>query len=477
MLNSITKRWVRGSLLFTLLILLTAEFVFVYFTYTGTYNDAERALQQRADTVIAQLNAYEPQTEETRSLVLRRMVEEFADKDKMEFMLVRENGTVATTTAGYVDDPQNIPRDYTAAQSGEDGVGRARYTAASGERVLAVTVMLPQQAKDISAVRFVTGVSLLRRQLLYEIALSACIVLAIMLFTVFSGVYFIRSIVVPVGEIEATANKIAKGDMGIRIDKQRYNDEIGSLANTINYMAGELEKTERMKNEFISSVSHELRTPLTSIKGWVETIGNIQDPGDPRFQRGVQIIAGETDRLYDMVEELLDFSRMQNGITLQLQKLDMVAEVSDVLLMMQPRADEKGVALSFIEPNRPAAVNADAKRLRQVLINVLDNALKYTEEGGGVEVDIQFDETTAYLHVADNGRGIAPDDLKNIKVKFYKGKNAVRGSGIGLAVADEIMRAHGGVLTVSSRLHEGTTVTLQMPLAGAGKPIPPAQKG
>lgn len=462
-MNSITRRWVRGSLLFTILLLLVVEAVFAYFSITSTYEDAKRSMQHRLENITTQLQATDTQTSENRGLALRRMVEEFDEKDKFEFMLLEATGTVATSTTGYIANQSSIPADFSAAKASDDGTGQARYTTPAGERVMAVTYLLEAPAKEIVAVRLVTSLSLVNQQLFNILALSAGIVVVIILFTALSGVYFIRSIVVPIAEIEETTAKIAKGDLGIRIDN-RYNDEIGSLAQTINHMAGELDKSERMKNEFISSVSHELRTPLTSIKGWVETIGNIKNPSDANFQRGVQVIASETDRLYDMVEELLDFSRIQNGITLQTQLVDLVAEVGDAVLMATPRAAEAGVAMGFDENELPVPVMADTARLRQVLINLLDNAVKYTPKGKKITVSAFADENTAYLRIADEGSGIAPEDLNNVKTKFYKGKNAVRGSGIGLAVADEIVRAHGGTLSLASTLGKGTMVNICLPL-------------
>ena len=229
-------------------------------------------------------------------------------------------------------------------------------------------------------------------------------------------------------------------------------------------MAGELDKTERMKNEFISSVSHELRTPLTSIKGWVETIAAIRDPADPNFRRGVQVISSEADRLYSMVEELLDFSRMQNGLKLDLQLLDLVAEVSDAAIMVERRVELEGLHLAYDEPEESMPVMADPARLRQVFINVLDNAVKYSPPHGTVRMDVLSDGNSAFVNISDEGRGIAPDDLENVKVKFFKGKGAVRGSGIGLAVVDEIVTALDGSVDIQSEVGRGTTVTVRLPL-------------
>lgn len=475
-MNSITKRWVRGSLLFTIIVLLMAEAVFIYFTVSGAYDEARSAMTTRSATLLAQLSASDAQTEDARGIVLRRMVEQFTDKDRFELALVSQSGRTMVSTLGYVGSAQPAADDYTAAQQSGSGTGSAVYRTPMGEKVMAVTTLLSQPAGAITAVRMVTSLTLVDKSIRGMIALSLAVVSVIVFFTVWSGMFFVRSIVRPIGDIEHTAAKIAEGNLDIRIEK-KYNDEIGKLAGTINYMAGELDKTERMKNEFISSVSHELRTPLTSIKGWVETIAAIKDPADENFRRGVQVISSETDRLYTMVEELLDFSRMQNGVVLDAHMLDLVAEVSDAVLTVEQRVQQEGLRLVYDEPELPVPVWADTARLRQVFINVLDNAVKYSPPGGAITVTVTRADGIARVDISDEGQGISPEDLENVKIKFFKGKGAVRGSGIGLAVVDEIMQAHGGSVDLASTLGKGTTVTLRLPLytkPAAGETSPPA---
>lgn len=462
-MNSITKRWVRGSLLVTILMCLVAEAVFLYYSITNYYDGARRAMTTRTSTIITRLNASAAQTGESQGVLLRRMVEQFTEKDKFELMLVNAAGKPLVTSTGFAPDDSVAGEDYLEALASEKGEGHAVYRTAMGEKVMAVTTLLPRAAGEIVAVRFVTSLTLVDQSIAALVAFSLALVTAVVLFSVWTGMFFIRSIVRPIGEIEATAAKIAEGNLDTRIEN-KYNDEIGKLSDTINHMAGELDKTERMKNEFISSVSHELRTPLTSIKGWVETIAAIRDPADPNFRRGVQVISSEADRLYSMVEELLDFSRMQNGLKLDLQLLDLVAEVSDAAIMVERRVELEGLHLAYDEPEEPMPVMADPARLRQVFINVLDNAVKYSPPHGTVRMDVLSDGNSAFVNISDEGRGIAPDDLENVKVKFFKGKGAVRGSGIGLAVVDEIVTALDGSVDIQSEVGRGTTVTVRLPL-------------
>ncbi len=456
-MNSITRRWVRGSLLVTVLMCFVAEAVFLYYSFTTYYDGARRALSARAATIIVQLNASSAQTSESRSVFLRRMVEQFAEKDKFELMLVSASGRTVATSTGYTPEGSAAGDDFLRAVLGDTGEGSAVYRTAMDEKVMAVTTMLPHAAGNIAAVRLVTSITLVDESLRVRVIASLMLVAAVILFSISSGLFFIRSIVRPIGAIEATAARIAQGNLDTRIDN-KYGGEIGKLCDAINHMAGELDKTERMKNEFISSVSHELRTPLTSIKGWAETIAGMEGPKDP------------ADRLYDMVEDLLDFSRMQNGLTLEPQPLDIAAEVGDAVIVVERRVEAEHLHLAYEVPEQMMPVWADPARLRQVFVNLLDNAVKYSPPGGIIRVEVLTDGANAFISIADEGPGIAPDDLENVKQKFFKGKGAVRGSGIGLAVVDEIVAAHGGGVEIQSELGRGTTAIVRLPLYLPKKP-------
>ena len=472
--NNITARWLRGSLLITALVLAVAEGLFLYSTYQNLYGGVQRAMLNRFTAIDGRLQATGTagdarDTAAARGQALRRIVEQFDEKDKLELMLLDSGGTVLATSSGVVNRGLMQGEDFGTALTSDSGVGTAIFRTDTSERVMAVTSLVPYAAGGIAAMRLITSLSLVDRQWQQVLLASMGVAVAVLGFTIMSGLFFVRSIVRPLGEVEATATRIAHGDFAARLPDTRYEDEVGRLCRTINRMAEELAKTDRMKNDFISSVSHELRTPLTSIKGWVETISNIKNPDDANYRRGLAVITAETDRLYTMVEELLDFSRLQNGIKLNCQVLDLVAEATDAALFVEPRIRQEGLHLAYEEPPDPYPVWADPARLRQVFVNILDNAVKYSTPGGSIFITLTRTGETASVTVRDQGRGISPEDLENVKVKFYKGKNAVRGSGIGLAVVDEIVTALGGTLDIASTLGQGTAVTVTLPVYHPGQ--------
>ena len=470
MRSGITRRWLGGSLLMTVLLVLLVEGMFLYSCTRSYYNSVQQTMYRRFSSISGQLKMYTGDTAQkasaSRSVALRRMVEQFSDKDKYEFMLLDSYGSVIASSSGTDAEGILTSADFEQAQETGDGTGVAIYRTDSNEMVMAVCCLVPYAAEDVAAMRLVTSLTLVQNQLKNVFLISIVVVITILGFTVASGLYFVRSIVVPLGQVERTAASIARGELDVRLPVTGdARDEVDRLRGTINRMAEGLEETEKMKNEFISSVSHELRTPLTSIRGWVETLRTLDDPEDENYRKGLEIINNETARLYNMVEELLDFSRLQNGrLKMSCHPLDLVAELTDAVLFCEARIQREGLLLSYSEPEEMIPVYADPNRLRQVFINILDNAIKYSAPGGRITVKIWQGEYKAFIEIIDQGRGIPPEDLENVKTKFYKGSNSVRGSGIGLALVDSIMTALDGTLDLKSTLGRGTVVTLGLPI-------------
>ena len=437
--------------------------VIAAFSVKGFYYSTTRQfIESRAQAISSQIIKYASDSSADYTSAVSGLVQGFSDKDKMELMALDSNGNITITSSGFaITEKTNMP-DFELAKTSENRVGEYQGVL-NGEKVMAVTYINPEGDNSLYAFRYVISLTRIDAQIAMVAAILCLIVLGVILLVVWTSSYFLNSIVTPIGEIGKTAKKIAGGDFESRL-KKKNDDEIGELCDAINNMAGELAATEEMKNGFISSVSHELRTPLTAIKGWSETI--TYSPDDPEIiAKGMRVITGETERLSNMVEELLDFSRMQSGrLTVIMDKMDPLAELGDAVLMYVQKAKREGIALEYNEPEYLPVIVGDKNRLKQVFVNVIDNAIKYSDEGDTVTVDAYTDEKCICISVADTGCGIKAADLPKIKTKFYKANLTRRGSGIGLALADEIVKMHGGTLDIDSEENVGTTVLIKLPI-------------
>jgi signal transduction histidine kinase len=316
----------------------------------------------------------------------------------------------------------------------------------------------------VGVLRYVTSTRLMNQQILRVAGIACVALLVILAILLLSSGYFMRSIINPLQEITEKAKKIANGTYGIQLEP-KYNDEIGELAQTVNEMSVKLNQNEKMQTEFISSLSHELRTPLTAIHGWSETI-LAGDDLDPQTRRGMKIILGETKRLTEMVVDLLDFTRIQDGrFTLNIETADILSEFEDTVYMYGSRLTQEGITLDYLPTEEEIPeIPCDPKRLRQVFLNILDNAAKHGGEGKRIEASIQMENEEIVVRIRDHGPGIPEDELPLVKKKFYKGSSKARGSGIGLAVCDEIIRLHGGEFLIGNAEGGGCVVTIRLPV-------------
>ena len=325
--------------------------------------------------------------------------------------------------------------------------------------------MIYSNGEVIGVLRYVTSTHIVDRQIIVIAGIATLALLLIAAIVLISSNYYIRSILVPLADIVEKAKRITNGSYGIQISA-KYDDEVGDLANTINEMSMKINQNEKMQTEFISSLSHELRTPLTAITGWSETLLS-NESLDRETSRGIKIISGEAKRLTEMVIELLDFTRIQDGrMTLNMEITDVRGEFEDTVFMYGSRLAQDGIELEYLDSEADIPeISCDPKRLRQVFLNILDNAAKHGREGKRIEAAISCDSDMVYIRIRDYGPGIPEDELPLVKRKFYKGSSKARGTGIGLAVCDEIVQMHGGMLILENAIGGGTLVTVQLPLA------------
>ena len=465
MFKGITKRWLLNNFGIVLAIIILLVVCFGLTVRALCYTSVEDSLKRRSNELNAVFPGYASDSSASFLSGALSYASIFSDDD-VELEIINANGQIVTSTGRINDaDSQSIPVRLDAPANSD---GYTRYTGklSSGENVMAITCVIRDYSGGaLGAVRYRASLREADTSIFIYTLIAVLVGLLIIAVVALSGIYFIRSIVKPVRAMSETSKRIAQGDFSAKIDKM-YDDEIGDLCDSINDMAAELDAGEKMKNDFISRVSHELRTPLTAIKGWAETM-MYGVPDRVTLKKGMSVIVKESERLTAMVEELLDFSKLQSGrLTLQMERMDILAEIDEAVYMLRERAVSEGKHLLYDDPEDMPIIYGDRNRLKQVFINIIDNALKYTPEGGmiGVQVYRDYKENAIKIIVADNGCGIDPEDLPRVKDKFYKANQKVSGSGIGLAVADEIIRMHKGTLEIESSPEVGTTVTITLPI-------------
>lgn len=462
--SGITRRWYINVLAVIFVFLVGFVAVFSTIIYNFYYDSVKQQLKSSADVTAAFFNKYSKIKYSEFYTGARQLVDDFSQKDKMELQIVDLDGKILFSTNGFVPKDAIKTRDFTNAVWGQSSsfIGKNSET---GENIMAVSSALKDSYGNIRGVaRIVVSLTELNSYIFLIIVISAIVAIIILILVIFSGGYFINSIVRPLGEITTTAKDIAKGDLSVRIDK-KYDDEIGVLVDSINNMADELSKTEHVKNDFISSVSHELRTPLTAIRGWSETMlsCDLNQEADT-VNKGLNIINDEAKRLTTMVEELLDFSRMQNnGLKINLEPIDVGHILMECIFIMKERARREGIIIEFSVTDELPPMMGDDDRLKQVFINIIDNAVKHSESEGNIDVTATFDENIL-ITITDYGCGIPAEFLPKIKGKFIKGQSLKRGSGLGLAIADEIVALHQGELTIESEEGKGTKVIVILPI-------------
>lgn len=464
--KSITARWVLNTLCAIIFVLFCIIIVVSVLFKEQYYETVRVTLDSRATNVVSSyFSISNDSSDDAFNLRAKEFVEDFSDKSVMEVWVIDRSGNVVVSSSGFSVENEKYP-DYAEAKLSDTGKATWVGRMSSGEKVMALSYMLPSSGgQNSGAVRYVVSLSDIDSQLIKVILLMCFIALVIIAFVTVSGLFFVRSIVRPVKKINETAIKIAKGDLGARIEDTGGDDEIGQLCESINNMAHEIKESERMKNEFISTVSHELRTPLTAIKGWGETI--LEDPikDEALTKRGLNVIISESERLTSLVEELLDFSRMENGnLTMRMSSMDVLAELDEAVFVFKDRSIREGKELLYNVSEVPAPMTGDPNRIKQVFVNILDNSFKYTEAGGTISVTAKAENGFVTITIADTGCGIPTADIPYVTEKFYKANASVRGSGIGLAVVNEIVKRHNGTLSLNSIEGKGTTVTVVFPI-------------
>ena len=461
-MGGIRRRWILNSISVVLVLVLVAVVAFSIAMASYYYTSMSSDLESTAKAATSFLEDY---TESEYRAYVSRYVVNFEKKDVLELQFLSRYGSVQQSTSGLTANISPGTPDITYAINNHTPRVWTGNDPSTGERIMAVSSPIIYNDTVVGVMRVVTSLRLVDRQVLTTTLIAIVFGLVILTIVYFSNLYFVRSIVEPVAGITEIAKRIAAGSYGIQMEK-KHDDEIGDLTDAINDMSLKIAQSEKTQSEFISSVSHELRTPLTAINGWAETLlnGEMRNPEDTR--KGMGIIVSEARRLTNMVEELLEFSRIEDGrFTLSVEPMDLKAELEDAVYTYREFFRKEGTELNYDDGGEEfPPVTGDPERMRQVFCNLLDNAFKHGGAGKRIDVAVRREGNMAVIAIRDYGPGIPEDELPHVKYKFYKGSSKARGSGIGLAVCDEIITRHNGTLDIGNAEGGGCVVTLRMPI-------------
>ena len=459
-MQSIRKQLISNYVLVALITVLMLESMFMVVISQYYLGGVERILMTDVET---SANFYNRSANQGDIYAKSNYIFENLDMEEKALVEVLDlNGCVVIDNTGSSSETPVNTGDFHQALHGniESWTGRSELN----ELIIAVSAPIYDDNNIVGVLRYVSSLEptyqIIIRYLLLSLLLGVTVVAVSFVFA--RGMS--KRILVPIQELVRVTEEVAQGNYKVTAIKY-HNDEIGQLVDAVNIMTKEITRADQAKSEFISSISHELRTPLTSIKGWAETMQDMND--EPEIiEEGLGIIGKETDRLIILVNDLLDFSRLQaHRIELKKEEFSINHLLADIHHQFAVRCHQERVKMTLLTDNNESWVFADYNRLKQVFINIVDNAMKFTVGRPKAEIKIssQVLDDQIVMIIEDNGSGISPEDLKRVKEKFYKGSSNKSGTGLGLSIASEIMELHGGKMLLDSTQGKGTKVVLVMP--------------
>ena len=401
----------------------------------------------------------------------------FSGQPEIHFNIYQPDGSAILDVSGATPraaNPESDPEVWEAIAS-ESGKSSHTRKDDQGSEKLYLAFRIDDEDRVYGVLRLDIYLALAQSEARRSLGLLVATALIVALGMGAVGYFLAHSLAGPIENITRAAESLKLGKLGVRVDAPAVPVEIFRLAQAFNLMASRVQTLVSELRSFVANASHELRTPLTSIKLRVEALRNgaLEDP--PVAERFLAEIESEVDRLSSMVNDLLDISRIEAGLDSSKRSLvDLDAIVAEVYETFNVRAEKAGVSLSYqVEPDLPAMMGSE-DQLRRMMYNLVDNAIKYTHQGGRVELALQTDEEKNFLRfiVKDTGFGIAPAQLPHVFDRFYRVEatrpryGRSQGSGLGLPIAKSIAESHGGKIGASSQVGIGSTFWVELPVKG-----------
>ncbi|WP_409969784.1 HAMP domain-containing sensor histidine kinase [Bengtsoniella intestinalis] len=464
-IGGLRRRWIFNTILPVLALLISVVVIATLGISSYYYSGLQQGLENRAKSTAEAFASYFMTSYTQYYQMAVSYTDTFEDRDQIELQFINNSGQILLSSSGLTAGLSPGTSDIAnVIATGEMDTFRGQDPS-TGEDILSVSYPLYFHGQLVGMMRYATGLEGVNQQIAQGVWIMIAIAFVCLLLIIVTNLVFINSVVKPVAVVSGAANRIASGSYGVQLENP-YVDELAELVENINQMSLKIGQNEKMKSEFISSVSHELRTPLTAINGWSETMLEDENATKKELRRGMHIILKESRRLTSMVEELLDFTRIEDGrFTLRLETMDLQAELEDAVFTYRELFKQEGIELHYDDNDSQLPfISGDPERLKQVFCNVLDNAAKHG--GGGKRIDVSVRQAGSYarIDIRDYGAGVPEAELPFVKQKFYKGSSKARGSGIGLAVCEEIITRHNGSFTIANAEGGGAVARIYLPL-------------
>jgi len=442
----------------TALILFAAGLLIIVMFARAMWGALDAALMEEADTTAATIS--HTNVAEVRQILQRLSQEKDLGPGRRVRLIAggRLAGAQSVFDAGDTgaDLPDaGLPDDLAATASVVDGE-QHRYRFAMVPLRLNGKPALLQDGADAAPVR--RAVAHLRSALLLVIPIILALCVA-------GGYWMSAWALIPVNEVTAALARIEPRDLRQRLPLARVHDEAGRLIAAINQLLERLERASAAQQRFVSEAAHELRTPLAVLRSGLEVTLQ-RSRGAEESRVALEQAMGEVERLCAIAEDLLTLARLESEPAVERAPVDLSDIAAEASALAQTLAEARHQELAS-DAHRGIVVQGSAGDLRRVVLNLLDNAVKFTPAGGRIEIEVSAHGPTALLSVRDNGPGIDPRDLDHIFDPFYRSRSANgSGSGLGLALSREIVRRHGGVIQAANRTAGGCEIQLRLPLAG-----------
>lgn len=337
------------------------------------------------------------------------------------------------------------------------------------ETVIVTATPVIQEGTFIASVIMYAPYPSVKKDITYVYNLTLICLLIIMFVTFVSTYVFSRSMTLTFKAFNNTAKEIASGNFSARIEDNLFSNEVSELADSMNYMAEELEKLEDLRKDFIANISHDFRSPLTSIRGYVQAVMDGTIPPE-KYDKYLNVVLSETDRLTKLTNDILLLSKMENKVLVpEREDFDLHEMIRNVLLQFEQKIVSKGIQLTLLMDQEDISVNADYNQINRTITNLLDNAIKFCNANDEIIVETSIAGEKVLVSVKDTGPGISEEDIKHIWTRFHKADRSrgmdKKGVGLGLSIVREIMKAHGETIEVYSQLGKGTSFVLTLQLS------------